>query len=93
MAFRNYTTLAHHCNSCGYTTCYDTPNLIIFCVFSGRSAVRNRNITSLYALDINSVQDEAVYVLNVDSHFKQNTPRNHNIHQTVTIRHSFCCLS
>jgi len=80
MVYRNYTTLAHHCNSCGYPTWHDTPNFIIFCAFSDGSAVTNRNITSLYALDINSNQYEAVCVLNVELQMKQNTPRNHNVH-------------
>jgi hypothetical protein len=85
MIYRNFTTLAHHSNGFDYRIWYDTPNFKLFCGFSGRSAVRNRNITFLYALDINTLQDEAFYVLNVDSHFKQNTPHNHyvGLHQTV----------
>ena len=93
MVHRNYTTLAHDGSSCGHPTRYDTPNFTVFCSFSEGSAVTNRNITSLYALDINRNQYGALYVLNVESQIKQNTPHNHNIHQTVIIYHSFRSLT
>ena len=86
---RKYTAQARHCTSCEYLTWYDIPDCILFCAFSVRSAVRNRNITSLYAIDINTLQEEAVYFLNVDSHFKQNITYGHYVLQTVIIR-LFC---